>query len=155
MSTFKDFRFRVEVDRHSTRRLTLTAAGKPPVAVATPPEFRGGLLNLWSPEDLLVASAATCYALTFEAVAERRELPLSGLDVTGVGHISRRADGRFGFVVIELAVTVTTDAGFEEHARRASQAAEQACIVSKALSVPVEVELKVRVRPLDVALVTA
>jgi organic hydroperoxide reductase OsmC/OhrA len=155
MSTFKDFRFRVEVDRHSTRRLTLTAAGKPPVALATPPEFRGGLPNLWSPEDLLVASAATRYALTFEAVAERRELPLNGLDVTGVGHISRRADGRFGFVVIELAVSVTTDAGFAEHARRASRAAEQARIVSKALSVPVEVELRVRVRPLDVPVVTA
>lgn len=144
MSTLKDFRFNVEVEREAGRKLTLSATGKPSMEVATPPEFRGGIPDLWSPEDLLVASTATCYALTLEAVAERRGVPLRDLHVVGAGHVTKRADGRLGFVVIELGVTLTTDEEFEDAARLASARAESACIISNALAVPVEVELEVR-----------
>lgn len=144
MSTLKDFRFNVEVEREVGPRLTLSAAGKPSLDVATPPEFRGGIPEVWSPEDLLVASTATCYALTLEAVAERRGVPLRDLHVVGAGHVTKRADGRLGFVVIELGVTLTTDEEFEDAARLASARAESACIISNALAVPVEVELEVR-----------
>jgi hypothetical protein len=58
--------------------------------------------------------------------------------------MTRRADGRFGFVVVELAVEITTEEGFEENARRAARAAESGCLIAQALRVPVEVELTVR-----------
>lgn len=144
MSTLKDFRFNVEVDRDAVRRLTLSSSGKPSIEVVTPPEFRGGSPGVWSPEDLLVAAAATCYALTLESVAERRGVPLRDLHVVGAGHVTKRADGRLGFVVIELAVTLTTDEGFEDEARLASTRSESGCIISNALGIPVEVELEVR-----------
>jgi organic hydroperoxide reductase OsmC/OhrA len=144
MSTLKDFRFQVAVEGEADRIVSLKASGKPELFVATPPEFRGGVPNVWSPEDLLVAASATCYALTFKAIAERRGIPLRDLSVSGVGHVTRRADGRFGFVAIELAVTITTDEGFEDEAEKAARATEAACIVDRALTVPVEVELSVR-----------
>jgi organic hydroperoxide reductase OsmC/OhrA len=150
MSMLKDFRFQVHVGGEAERTVTLTASGKPTLTVATPPEFRGGVPDVWSPEDLLVASTATCYALTLVAVAERRAVPLRDLEITGAGHVAKRADGRFGFVVIELGVRLTTDEGFEDEARKASGAAESACIISNALAVPVEVELRLRTIPAGV-----
>jgi organic hydroperoxide reductase OsmC/OhrA len=151
----KDFRFEVRTEAATRRLVTLSAQGKPSLAVATPPEFRGGIADVWSPEDLLVASVATCYALTLSAIAERRSLLLSELSVTGAGHVLRRADGVFGFVVVELAVELTVDAGFEDQARRAARAAESACIVGNALKVPVEVELHVLTKPVAVPALTA
>ncbi|HEU5278028.1 MAG TPA: OsmC family protein [Gaiellaceae bacterium] len=144
MSTMKDFRFPVEVERGPNRTMTLTARGKPQLSVATPPEFRNGVAGFWSPEDLLVAAASTCYALTLRSIAERRSLPLLALEIDAAGHVTKRADRRLGFVVIELAVTVTTEAAFEEEAERAARDAENACLVANALAIPVEVELTVK-----------
>jgi organic hydroperoxide reductase OsmC/OhrA len=94
-----------------------------------------------------VGAVASCYALTLTAVAERRAIPLRELNVVGAGHVTRRADRRFGFVVIELSVELTTEEGCEETARDAAEKAKSVCIVSNALEVPVELELVVRTIP--------
>lgn len=143
MSTLKDFVFHVTVEGDE-RTVELSAIGRPTLRIATPPEFRGGIPGRWSPEDLLVGSAATCYALTLAAMAERRAVPVRELEITGAGHVTRRADGRFGFVVIELGVKLTTEEGFEEEAEKLARVAEQRCLVGNALAVPLEVELEVR-----------
>lgn len=145
MSILKDFRFSVDVQGGPERVVETTTDEGLVLPVATPPEFRGGMHDQWSPEHLLVAATASCYALTLAAVAERRQVPLHDATVKGVGHITRRADGRFGFVVIELAVEITTEPGFEEQARRGALAARSGCLIVQALRIPVELELKVRV----------
>ncbi|MGZ4372924.1 MAG: OsmC family protein, partial [Gaiellaceae bacterium] len=124
MSILKDFRFTVDVKGDAERVVELTTDEGLALSVATPPEFRGGVHGMWSPEHLLVASAASCFALTLAGVAERRQSPLHDVAIRGVGHMTRRADARFGFVVVELAVEITTEEGFEENARRAARAAE-------------------------------
>jgi organic hydroperoxide reductase OsmC/OhrA len=144
MSTLKDFRFTVDVVRDDDRTVSSTAAGKPTLAVATPPEFRGGIPGTWSPEELLVAASASCFALTLGATAEWLGVPIRVLEIGGAGHVTRRADGRFGFVGIELAVTLTTDEGFEEEARKAARLTEARCLIDRALTVPVEIELSVK-----------
>lgn len=144
MTMLKDFRLNVEVIGGTEPAVTAIAEGKPRLKVVTPPEFKGGLPSRWSPEDMLVGAVATCYALTLRAVAERRAVPLRELTVAGVGHVTKRADGRFGFVVIELRVELTTEDGSEQVARAAAETAKDACIVSNALEVSVELELSVR-----------
>jgi organic hydroperoxide reductase OsmC/OhrA len=144
MSILKDFLFTVDVKSSAERVVEVTTDAGLALPVATPPEFRGGVHGMWSPEHLLVAGAASCFALTLAGIADRREIPLHDVAISGVGHMTRRADGRFGFVVVELAVEITTDEGFEENARRAARAAESGCLIAQALRVPVEVELKVR-----------
>jgi len=145
MSILKDFRFTVDVLGGPERVVEATTDEGLDLLVATPPEFRGGEQGNWSPEHLLVAATASCYALTFAAVAERRQIPLLRTTVGGVGHVTRRADGRFGFVVIELALDITTEPGFEEEARRAARATEAGCLIAAALEIPVELELNVHV----------
>jgi organic hydroperoxide reductase OsmC/OhrA len=144
MSILKDFRFIVDVQGSGERVVEVTTDAGLSLSIATPPEFRGGVHGMWSPEHLLVAGAASCFALTLAGIAHRREIPLHDVAISGVGHMTRRADGRFGFVVVELAVEITTEAGYEENARRAARAAESGCLIAQALRVPVEVELNVR-----------
>jgi organic hydroperoxide reductase OsmC/OhrA len=118
--------------------------GKSELDVATPPIFPGGIEGVWSPEDLLVAATATCYAVTLVAIAERRDLPLHGLEIAASGRIGTRADGRAGFVSIDLAATIETDAGSVEGVARAAESAERGCLVSASLDVPVHLRADVR-----------
>ena len=55
----KEFRFPVTIDWDGGRRTTAHVDGKPPLAIATPPEFRGTDPELWSPEDAFVAAAGS------------------------------------------------------------------------------------------------
>jgi organic hydroperoxide reductase OsmC/OhrA len=72
MSVVKAFRFPVNVHWEGGRLTHASAPGKDELEVAPPPEFRGGVAGVWSPEDLLVAATASCYAVTVAAIAERR-----------------------------------------------------------------------------------
>jgi organic hydroperoxide reductase OsmC/OhrA len=144
MSISKDFRYKVAVDWEGDRITTVTSPDKPDLTVATPPEFKNGVEGVWSPEDLLVAAAASCFAVTLVAVAERRELPLHSLHVSGTGHLTARDDGRFGFVAIELTATIRTDDHAIEAMEGAAKHAGRACLVSMALDVPVHIEAVVQ-----------
>ena len=144
MSITKDYRYKVGVDWQGDRITSVSSVGKPQFEVATPPEFKGGVPDVWTPEDLLVASVASCYAVTLLAVAERRDLPLHDLHVSGTGHLTGRDDGRFGFVAIELTVTMRTAEQSIEALEKAAHYAERACLVSMALDIPVHVEIVVR-----------
>ena len=144
MSILKDFRFTVDVKGNAERVVEATTDEGLALSVATPPEFRGGIHGMWSPEHLLVSAVSSCFALTLAGVADRRQIPLHDVAIRGVGHITRRADARFGFVVVELAVEITTEEGYEDHARRAARAAESGCLIAQALRIPIEIELEVR-----------
>ena len=144
MTVVKAHRFPVSVHWIGGRLTRATAPDKPELQIATPPEFQGGIAGVWSPEELLVAATASCFAVTLAAVAERRQVPLLGLDVSGTGHMSKRADGRFGFVAIELEARIETEAGLEHAAEQAAHAAERHCLIAMALEVPVHVSLEVR-----------
>lgn len=146
MSTVKAHLFPVSVQWRGGRLTRASAPGKPQLEVATPPEFKGGIAGVWSPEDLLVASAASCYAVTLVAVAERRGVILHALEVDGTGHVERRDDGRFGFVAIELRAAVETDEGSLEAAEEAAHVAKELCLVSIALDTPVHVDVEVKPR---------
>jgi organic hydroperoxide reductase OsmC/OhrA len=144
MTVMKEMQFPVSVRWRGGRLARADARDKQSLEVATPPEFRGGLAGYWSPEELLVASVASCYALTLAAVAERREAPLIDASVSATGHMSRRANGRFGFTVIEIDAQLETVPGADEAVRAAARAAEQRCLISQALDVPVQVAVSVR-----------
>ncbi|HEU5065325.1 MAG TPA: OsmC family protein [Gaiellaceae bacterium] len=143
MSITKDFRYKVAVDWEVDRITNVSSQDKPDLTVATPPEFKNGVAGVWSPEDLLVAAVASCYSVTLVAVAERRELPLHSLHVSGTGHLTARDDGRFGFVAIELTAAIRTDEQVIDAMERAAKHAGRACIVSMALDVPVHVDAEV------------
>jgi peroxiredoxin-like protein len=152
MSIVKTFRFPVEARWFGGRLVRLHAPGKHSLRVATPPEFKGGMAGIWSPEDLLVGAVASCYELTLVAIAERRRVPLHTLAIDARGHVERHA-GRFEFSVIELDVDLTTDAGLEREAEAVARLAQEHCIVGRALEVPVHVRVDARAASLAQAMV--
>jgi organic hydroperoxide reductase OsmC/OhrA len=143
MTIVKSHRFPVTARWKEGRLTDLTAAGKPDLEVATAPEFKGGVGGVWSPEELLVGSLATCYAVTFEAIAERVPIAFDALRVDGVGHVERRSDGRVGFVSIELDVRAEVPARQVHDAEVASRHAKELCIVNLALDVPLQLEVEI------------
>lgn len=144
MSAMTEMQFPVSLRWRGGRLVHADAREKDSLELATPPEFRGGMTGYWSPEDLLVTAAGSCFALTLAAVAERRETPLLDAVVTATGHLSRRGDGRFGFTAIEIDALLETLPGCEQAVSSAAAAAEQRCLISQALDVPVHVSVEVR-----------
>jgi organic hydroperoxide reductase OsmC/OhrA len=151
MTTVKSHRFPVSIQWQEGRLTQASAAGKPDLEVATPPEFKNGIPGVWSPEDLLVASTAACYAVTLLAIAEREEIELLDLKVDGIGHVERRPDGRFGFVAIELVADITVEPEAAEAAERSARSAKDACLVGLALDTPVHLDVHVRAEELAFA----
>jgi organic hydroperoxide reductase OsmC/OhrA len=143
MSVMKEMQFPVSVRWRGGRVALAHARGKDGLVLATPPEFRSGLAGYWTPEDLLVTAAASCFALTLAAVAEREDAPLLDATVTATGHMSRRDDGCFGFTVIEIDACLETTAEGEDAVRRAAADAETRCLVSNALDVPVHIAVTI------------
>jgi len=140
----KEFHFPLSVEWTGGRRVAARVAGKPEIELAPPPEFRGVDPTAWSPEDFLVGAAAACLAITFTGLAERAGLAYTGLRVSADGVAGRRADGRFGFTRLVLRVELELDPAGEELAHELVRAAEDGCLVSASLDLPVETVLEVR-----------
>ena len=139
----KEFHFPVTVDWVGERRVGASVEGKPVIEITPPPVFRGTDPTTWSPEDFLVASAASCLAVTFAGLAARSGVAYSALHVDADGACGRRDDGRFGFTHIRLRLRVTTDRAAYEEVRRLAEQAERDCLVSASLDLPVETEIEV------------
>jgi len=124
-------------------RLAFAHAHDDVLRVAAPSRFRDRPDVDWSPEELLAASAASCYALTLAAVAERREVPLLDATLSAVCHVDRFEDGRVVFRLIEIEATLETLPGSESAARSVAETAEARCAVTEALAVPVRITVAV------------
>jgi organic hydroperoxide reductase OsmC/OhrA len=133
----KEFHFPLVVDWVGGRRVSAQVEGKHPVEICPPPVFRGDDPSAWSAEDLLVAAAASCLAVTFTGFAERAGLDYDRLSVGGDGVCGRRDDGRFGFTRLTLRVELETAADAAE-ARELVRRAEGDCLVAASLDVPIE-----------------
>jgi len=140
----KEFHFPLSVEWTGGRRVVAKVTGKPGIAVAPPPEFRGVDPATWSPEDFFVGAAASCLAVTFTGLAEKAGLSYAGLEVHGDGVAGRRDDGRFGFTRLLLRLRLELDPEDEARARELAAKAEETCLVSASLDVPVEVVVDVR-----------
>jgi organic hydroperoxide reductase OsmC/OhrA len=151
MSRAKEFRFPATVEWKGGPMTVATVVGKHELEVATPAEFGSGVEGVWSPEDLLVASAATCFAVTLSAIARRRSIPLTAMHVDGTGHVGPRDDGQLGFTSVQLDVAVTTAAAVSvAEVEAAIERAEAGCLIAMALAIPVDVHATVTVAEADV-----
>ncbi len=140
----KEFHFPLSVEWIGERRVAAQVEGKPAIEITPPAVFRGTDPATWSPEDFLVAAAASCLAVTFTGLASRAGLTYTKLKVDGDGVAGTRPDGRFGFTHLLLRLAVETDPDEEEQARQLAEQAEATCLVSASLDLPVETEIEVR-----------
>lgn len=111
------------------------------IPVGAPPQF-GGSESVWSPEELLVGAVVTCLKTTFDAFARRDSLPVTSWRASGTGVLAKGSSGPW-FTEIVIHVSLETEAGHEQDARRVLAVAERNCILSKSVTFPVHVELTV------------
>jgi len=122
--------------------VTLTAAGIPALATASPAEF-GGPGDRWSPETLLVGAVANCFTLTFRGVARASKLPWNALrcDVTG---ILDRVDRVTQFTSFDLRAELCVPPGTDYSlAQRTLEKAERACLIANSLKAPVHLQVQI------------
>lgn len=97
-----------------------------------PAEF-GGMEGRWTPEELLLASIASCYTTTLRAIAGPAKLNFADLQVEASGTV-HKADS--GWVFSEIVVRPTLKIVSDEERERALdllQRAEKLCLVSRAI----------------------
>jgi len=123
----------------------LSAPPRAPIAAGPPPQF-GGTDDVWSPEELLVASALLCLETTFDAFARRERLEVVEWRGAATGVLDKSAQGP-GFTAIQLTVELEVPPGSEAQARAVLEKAERSCIISRALKAPVTLEVSVRSQP--------
>ena len=81
------------------------------ILVATPPEFKGGVEGIWSPEQLFLGSLSSCLMTTFLAFAERKNLSITAFECNAIGQVELR-EGHLEFTSINLypKITVSSEA---------------------------------------------
>lgn len=104
-----------------------------------PAEF-GGLEGRWTPEELLLASVASCYTTTLRAIAGAARFNFTDLQVEASGTV-RKARSGYEFTQIVLRPNLMI-ASVEERDRALDllQRAEKLCLVSRALGPTVTFE---------------
>lgn len=107
------------------------------IQVATPPEFKGGVAGIWSPEHLLVAAVNSCLMTTFLAVAENSGLQFMSFTSNANGKLAKK-DGKYMITDITLLPVVTiTSESQREKAEKVFQKSEAACLISNSVKAAV------------------
>ncbi len=108
----------------------LTSPTFPSIKVATPPEFKNGVPNIWSPEHLFVASINICLMTTFLAIAENSSLEFVSFTSEATGKLER-VDGKYMISEVELKPVVKIkDEKYREKALRILDKSEKGCLIS-------------------------
>ena len=126
-------RYQVNATAQPEGDVELTTDGLPRTLRSLPPPAFGGPGDRWSPETLLVAAVADCFALTFRAVARAARLPWESLECEADGTLDRveRITRFTGFTVrVYLRIPRGTS---EEEARRVLYRAKDGCLISHSL----------------------
>jgi peroxiredoxin-like protein len=135
----KSYRYTISVRWTGEKKGTLTVDGKPPVEVATPPEFKGHE-GIWSPEDLYVASVNACIMSTFLAFAGRAGLSFEEYESEAEG-LLEFLDDRFVFTKIVVRPRIVLRPGEERvKAEEILHKAERNCLVSNSIRTEVLLE---------------
>lgn len=135
----KSYRYATSVRWTGEKKGALTVAGKPPVEVGTPPEFKGHE-GIWSPEDLFVASVNVCIMSTFLAYAERAGLAFEGYECETEG-LLEFVDGGLVFTKIVVRPRVTLRPGEDRaKAEEILHTAERKCLISNSIRTEVALE---------------
>jgi organic hydroperoxide reductase OsmC/OhrA len=124
--------------------ITLESPRLASLASAAPAEF-GGPGDRWSPETLLVAALADCFALTFRAIARASKLEWVSLRCEVEGTLER-VERVTQFTGFKVQATLQVPSGTDEaRARSLLEKAEKGCLISNSLKGASHLETSVKV----------
>lgn len=146
MSMLEAYTYEVNMEWSGGAQGRLSAQGFPALEVSAPPEFHGEP-GRWTPEHLLVASVASCFAMTFLSIARFQKLSVQSFRVGAVARLEKLPGEGYRFTEITLQPEITAVREHLEKVQKAVEKAEKNCFVTKSLRATVQVEL--RLAPAD------
>jgi organic hydroperoxide reductase OsmC/OhrA len=131
-------------DGAASGSVELKSDGLPALPAEPPPQF-GGEGKQWSPEGLLCAAVASCFILSFRAVARTARLDWQKLGCKVDGTLQREGGVlRFTRLSILATLTVEPELDFARY-RQALEQAERGCLIANSLNA--SRELKIEIMP--------
>lgn len=126
--------------RAYSRDHLITAEGRPTLPGASDPAFRGDPTR-WNPEQLLVASLASCHMLWYLHLASTAGIVVVDYvdSACGVMAMDATGSGRFESVVLRPTVTISTPER-TQLAERLHEDAAARCFVARSVNFPVRHE---------------
>lgn len=137
--------YRIEASWKGGRNGLVSAGGvaEPKIRFSAPAEFKGES-GYWTPEHFLLAAVASCFVVTFSAIAAASKLDFLTLEMTVDGTLGK-VDGKLGFAEVLMRPTLTVVTHEEqERGNRLLEKAEQGCLIARSLACPVTMEPLVR-----------
>ena len=125
-------------------RLAKSDSAPNAIHFTAPAEF-GGLEGRWTPEELLLASVASCYTTTLRTIAGGVEFDFTDLQVEASGTV-RKVDSGYSFTQIVVRPNLKIASAEErDRAIEVLKRAERLCLVSRALGTMVKFEPQLEV----------
>jgi organic hydroperoxide reductase OsmC/OhrA len=121
-------------------RARVEAAPRAAIAGGPPVELDGDATS-WSPEHLLLSAVGLCLLTTFEAFAARDKVDLLAWEAQVHATVAKTSSG---LTLTKLLLEVDMEVGDVAQARETLEVAKRHCLVSNALSVPVEIVPTIR-----------
>ena len=126
--------------------LELNVDNLPSLEVAPPIGFNGPG-DIWSPEDLLMASVASCTILSFKAIARASKLDWVNISCVSSG-ILDRIERKTQFTEINTkAILTIPEGGNVEKAIKLLDKAEETCLISNSLTSKAYIECEIIFEP--------
>ena len=112
---------------------------EPVIRFSSPPEFKGDP-GFWTPEHFLLAAVASCFVVTFYALADRAHMNFGKLDLSVEGKLGI-FEGRLSFLQIALQPTVNVfQTEDQERAYGLLERTEHSCLIARTLNCAVLME---------------
>jgi organic hydroperoxide reductase OsmC/OhrA len=129
--------------RHDSH-VDMTSPGLPDLRLAAPAEF-GGPGDHWSPETLMAAAVASCFKLSFKAIARAAKFEWVSIRCDVVA-ILDRVEKVTQFTEFHQTVVLEVPPGSDEaKALRLLEKAERSCLVTNSLTGTTRLDATVRV----------
>jgi len=124
----------------SGRKGTVAPLGiEPRIRFSSPPAFKGDP-GFWTPEHFLLAAVASCFVVTFYALADRSRMEFGKLDLSVEGKLGM-FEGRLCFREIVLQPTLKIlQSQDRDRAYGLLERTEHGCLIARTLACPVLME---------------
>jgi organic hydroperoxide reductase OsmC/OhrA len=125
--------YKVDVAASAEGEVTLSATDLSDLPVMAPPEFDGPP-GYWSPETLLTSAVASCFVLSFRAIARASKLEWKSVSAKTEA-VLERVEGVTKFTRVTVHARLVVPAGVDtQKAQMLMQKAEKVCLVSNSLT---------------------
>jgi peroxiredoxin-like protein len=132
------------VKTHSTpdSQIIVSSQGIPDLITSAPAEF-GGPGDQWSPETLFMSAVASCFVLSFKAVAGASSFTWKDLQCESIGKLEKiERTMKFTEITTKVKLTIGNDVD-KQKAIKLIEKSESICLVTNSLTASLKLEYEI------------